>query len=679
MKRTSRRPILLCVITAAALVISACSGGGHSVPTPITGTGSTFSGPAPARGSTNITYGETQLSGATYLGPVKVGTIGLDLFLTMRDQAGLQRYAADASDSSSPVYRQWLTPQQLGDRFGASQADYDSAVSSLNNLGIATKSYPQRQMIRVHGPQRSLEAALGTTFGLYSKHGQTFIAPATAPHPNASLHATAMTGLVGYTTRHRNFVPIRIANGYTPGLSPQQIANVFDYTGAYNAGYKGAGIKIGIIGTGPIADGDARISGGAGGDVAAYRFAYGVSGGGIVQQVFGTDANVSPGCSTCSPGNQYSTGLSSPPPVTGPCVDVLPDCNPEDIEAQIDTEQASGLAPDATVLFYIAYNGNECFTTGPCAPGTGFGPEEGIALTDDEIQQAIGDNQADVISMSFGLSEMNAEGYWFDSNGNGFGTTEDASLVSEGMAVFVSSGDQGAEECRPNNGNPGAFTPVVNTLCVSSPSSDPSVVSVGGTNTPLDSSGRLSNVLTGWTSSGGGCSIIFAVPSYQSSNVTGLPCAKRAQPDVSLDADTSSGVAVFIDSAPGLGGRQVEPFGGTSVAAPEMAAMWALVLQACKQTPACNTGPSGHTYRLGNPNPLLYKIYKGTGGLPYANVFYDVQFGNNPEPYATPHAGPSSTPFPSFAPGFDSGVGYDLVTGIGAPFARHLIKAIVGV
>ncbi|MDB5040026.1 MAG: hypothetical protein JWN27_752, partial [Candidatus Eremiobacteraeota bacterium] len=30
-------------------------------------------------------------------------------------------------------------------------------------------------------------------------------------------------------------------------------------------------------------------------------------------------------------------------------------------------------------------------------------------------------------------------------------------------------------------------------------------------------------------------------------------------------------------------------------------------------------------------------------------------------------------------PGYLSGVGYDLVTGVGVPFGRHLITAVVGV
>ena len=36
-------------------------------------------------------------------------------------------------------------------------------------------------------------------------------------------------------------------------------------------------------------------------------------------------------------------------------------CNPEDVEAQLDSQQVAGLAPGATELFYMAYNPLICF------------------------------------------------------------------------------------------------------------------------------------------------------------------------------------------------------------------------------------------------------------------------------------------------------------------------------
>ncbi|MBC5809243.1 MAG: hypothetical protein GIW95_00065, partial [Candidatus Eremiobacteraeota bacterium] len=424
----------LAALLAAAL--AACSGGGKNVPASSAGA---IAAVAPQRGSSDVAYGADLLTDAQYLGPATLDSLGVDVFVTMRDAAGLVNYAAQVSDPLSPLYRQWLRPEELGDRFGAIKDDYDATAAALRSFGIATKTYPQRQMIRARGPQPALERALGTTFAYYRKGDVVFVAPATAPHPSAAVHIAALGALAGYSANQRAFVPVRAGNALVQGLTPRQIANVFDFTGAWNAGYTGRGINVGIIATGPITDGDPRI---AIGDVADFKVLYGLGGSGAIRQVFGTDANVSPG--NGSPGGSYSTGLATPPPVTNiNCKGTLPACNPEDIEAQLDTEQASTLAPDANVLFYIAYNPNECNSRTPCGTGgaPAAAPAIGINETDDEIQQAIGDNQADVISMSFGIGEPQGKGFNFNANGVGFGPTEFASLVAEGIAVFASSGD----------------------------------------------------------------------------------------------------------------------------------------------------------------------------------------------------------------------------------------------
>ena len=172
---------------------------------------------------------------------------------------------------------------------------------------------------------------------------------------------------------------------------------------------------------------------------------------------------------------------------------------------------------------------------------------------------------------------------------------------------------------------------------------------------------------------------------------SGNPGARvgRGVPDVAGDADPNTGPSVAIDAAYGYTPVAV---GGTSAAAPEAAALWALVLQACKASTTCNQG--GATgYRLGNPSPLLYAIY-ATGtyasgsyapsgfkpALTYSQVFYDVTYGGNqavPAPTPTPPAGsaPVAIPTPT---GYNSGPGYDQVTGLGAPFTGHLIQAVTG-
>jgi subtilase family serine protease len=333
----------------------------------------------------------------------------------------------------------------------------------------------------------------------------------------------------------------------------------------------------------------------------------------------------------------------------------------------------------------------------PCNSGDVAQQYEGIQVSDDEIQQAIADNKADALSLSYGLPENWAVYYGYvqgpaTSGAPGVEQIEFASLAAEGIAVFVSSGDDGAWECQ--SPTTGAF---LGQACVSYPASDPNVVGVGGVNIPLDESGNLTGPVTAWADnttlggnggfgnnvgSGGGVSAVFTPAPWQSATTGAV---MREIPDISLDADPETGPSIAIDAA--YGGAP-SAIGGTSAAAPEAAAQWGVVLSACKANPTaglCADGSGATPWRLGNPARYFYAIYgKGntlaTGQygalaptLGYSSVFWDVVYGNN-------QAVPSqATPLPTSTPnGYNSGPGYDQVTGIGAPFTGHLIQAITG-
>src|SRR3981081_683743 len=113
----------------------------------------------------------------------------------------------------------------------------------------------------------------------------------------------------------------------------------------------------------------------------------------------------------------------------------------------------------------------------------------------------------------------------------------------------------------------------------------------------------------------------------------GVTGTMRNQPDVSLLGDPYTGMAALVNAQYGT---QVASVGGTSVAAPEMAAMWALVLQACSKSATCAQAQGAKSYRLGNAAPLLYAQYAKAGTIlpTYAQTFYDVVYGNNQQ---TPH------------------------------------------
>jgi kumamolisin len=139
------------------------------------------------------------------------------------------------------------------------------------------------------------------------------------------------------------------------------------------------------------------------------------------------------------------------------------------------------------------------------------------------------------VSMSWGGSEFSAE------------TSYDAYFKQPGTIYFAASGD-----------SPGVIWPAAS----------PYVVSVGGTSISRNPTTGAFQQQLAWQAGGGGPSLYEPLPSFQS-GVEGIPQTRRATPDVSADADPSTGVWVYVS-----------PYwyivGGTSVAAP----VWAGIVNA---------------------------------------------------------------------------------------------------
>jgi kumamolisin len=210
-----------------------------------------------------------------------------------------------------------------------------------------------------------------------------------------------------------------------------------------------------------------------------------------------------------------------------------------------------------------------------------------------------------------------------------------------GVTLFASSGDSTGFDCY---GNSWTSAPDENEVGVVFPASLPSVTGVGGTLLDQRSDGGYGREVT-WhepartTGTGGGVSVAFPRPSWQQGPGVGSGGVTdgREVPDVSADADPSSGMAVVIDGQAAQGG-------GTSQAAP----IWAGIATLVNSYLRAHSKPV-----LGFANPVLYRL--ASTDQPYP-PFHDVTVGFNGV--------------------YSAGPGYDPVTGLGTPDAWNLARDV---
>jgi subtilase family serine protease len=273
-----------------------------------------------------------------------------------------------------------------------------------------------------------------------------------------------------------------------------------------------------------------------------------------------------------------------------------------DLEESLDVQWAHSMAPQANIILFESTTAND--------------PD-----MDQAEVTAAGWPGVSVVSNSWGEGEFTGE----NSEDQYFQTP----TGHQGVTFFASAGD---------SGSPAGY-----------PAYSPYVVSVGGTNLQIQSSGTyisesVWNNNNGWAT-GGGISTQESLPYYQDNlnGINGASTTNRNVPDVSADADPDSGVYVYDTWNEGQGGSWFQ-VGGTSLASPLWAGMMSIVDQG--RVLAGESTLDGYSQTL----PMLYS-------LPSSD-FHDVTTGSNGTYSAAP--------------------GYDLVTGLGTPVANLLVPALAG-
>ncbi|HYY28843.1 MAG TPA: protease pro-enzyme activation domain-containing protein, partial [Chthoniobacterales bacterium] len=281
-------------------------------------------------------------------------------------------------------------------------------------------------------------------------------------------------------------------------------------------------------------------------------------------------------------------------------------------EETLDTEWSSSIAPGAKVRIYATTDLSFVHVD----------EAYGAIINDLPSQPSLHQ-----ISMSYGLGELYEAISQIQTDSQYF-----AILAAEGVTIFVSSGDGGAT---PGPNGPGDNS---GPLQVENPACDPSVTAVGGTSLYLNSSSGARASEPAWYYGGGGQSVIFGRPTWQT-GVGMPPGSGRLVPDVASVADPNTGAYLVLN-----GSTQI--VGGTSWSAP----CWAGYSARINQGRAAKNLSS-----LGLLAPRIYALNPQNG----KPDFFDIVTGNNGH--------------------YNAGPGFDLCTGLGRPNVAQLLSSLTNI
>jgi hypothetical protein len=540
--------------------------------------------------------------------------LSIAIGLRMSDRAGLDAYIEQLHDRTSPYFHQWLTPGQIADRFGPSQADYDAVVSWLQSeQGVTvTQTFNHRLVIMASMTTGVASGVFRVSLSRFSYDGQSFVAAKNEPYVPAQFSdvVASITGLDTYfgmkPNSARSDTPIgQVGPNYlSPPYTPNNIRTVYNMPVTQT--FDGSGVKMGVLSACEASTTDLN----------GFATTYSLTSYTVDTNYFRVAVN--------------SKGDGSDPPADG--------------EPTLDVEWSHAMAPGATLYFYY----DNAVTGCGSAAGWAFsGTVAGLA-------KILADNLVQTWSTSWGCSEDQC----WTSGARSSVDSNLASMVAAGMTGFVASGDWGAYATGDKS-----------TLNVQFPQSDPNVVSVGGTTLLINNDGSYasegglwSGVSTNGWGGGGGNSVVFSKPSFQStaSGVTGLG---RGGPDVAMEMDFHYRIY--------YGGSLQCCWGGTSFGAPEWNGYFASFVQyALAASGPFSIDPSHFYGRWGQVNYVIY--YEGgsagSGTYAFAKGHRDTTTGANG--YTT-NCGGGGQPQCGYAAvaGWDYGTGWGSQIGLMLAYA----------
>jgi subtilase family serine protease len=343
-------------------------------------------------------------------------------------QAALDAYTESLSDKSSRNFHKWLTPEQFGATYGLAQEDIDAVTAWLTLHGfIVNTVYPNRLVIDFSGTAGQVLEAFSTEIHRYDAKGGSHLANAGDPQIPAALEPV-VEGIVSLHDfkPHPTFKPKYTfdSGGFINfAVTPPDLATIYHLNKLFSAGLTGKGQTIVVIE-------NTNVFSTA--DWTTFRKTFGLS-----AYTSGKFIQVHPapktGTNNCvNPGSQ-----------TG-----------NDGEAILDAEYSSAAAPDATIELA------SCADT-----TTTFG---GLIALQNLLNAS--SKPPALVSISWGECEA-----FNGAAANAAYSKTYQQAVAEGVSVFVSTGDEGAAGCDPNQ------SVATHGIAVNAFASTPYNVAVGGT------------------------------------------------------------------------------------------------------------------------------------------------------------------------------------------------------
>ena len=509
--------------------------------------------------------------------------VTMQVFLPLRDAAGLSDLLKQQQTPGSASYHKWVTPQQFAARFGPTPQAFAQAEASLTARGFVVSATHTRSF-EVTAPALTIQGALGTTLAraTYANgKARTFATSTSTLPPDLEAQGAIIAQFSSRPSLHSN---AHLAAHADPGnrysLSGDywftDLKQAYDYP-TYQAKVNGrpldgSGVSVAVLMENDVLDSDIAL-------------------------VFSHEKFTS------------LTG-KAPPTVTHVKVDggAPFDANAS-FEASLDVQQVLGGAPGANVTLVDI-------------------PDLSDTSIIDGYEYIVESNAYDIVNSSFGGCEL----FYTAAYNGGVDYTYILTLYdelfrqgnAEGITFVASSGDEGGLSCPDTNyfsgTGPSRFIP-----SVQFPSDSPNVTGVGGGNlltvkpaAPSLTSTYVSenglgdpeiandpygvgvNVAGGFWGASGGVSSFFPRPDYQALVPTGST-SYRAIPDVAMQVGGCPGGLSLLPCGPNRSDVVVAVGGGlfgvigTSVSSPEFVGAAALYIEKLGG-------------RAGNLNTYLYGV-----------------------------------------------------------------------